>query len=97
MINSGDLKTLFTDGIISNLWVVDDGADGVGGAAGMKKDGIEATVAIIPTYKTILGISFGAGAKKGLISWPSAPPSGLASVMTAVAATRPLFVNQRSL
>lgn len=33
------------DGMISNFCSVDDGEDGVGGAAGMKNEGIEATVA----------------------------------------------------
>lgn len=44
-MNSGDLRSVFMEGMMSSLCSVDDGEDGVGGAAGMKKDGIEATVA----------------------------------------------------
>jgi hypothetical protein len=44
-MNSRELKSFFMDGMMSSLWSVADGEDGVGGAAGMKNDGIEATVA----------------------------------------------------
>lgn len=35
-------------------------------------------------------------ARKGFMSWPSAPPKGLARDAIAVADTRPAGVNQRS-
>lgn len=44
-MNSRELKSFFMDGMMSSLWSVADGEEGVGGAAGMKNDGIEATVA----------------------------------------------------
>lgn len=44
----------------------------------------------------MFGIEDGWGARKGLISWPSAPPKGFESEATAVAETRPLGENQSS-
>ncbi len=42
-------------------------------------------------------MSVGWVAQKGLMSWPRAPPKGLASEARAVAETRPRDVNHRSL
>ena len=44
----------------------------------------------------MFGMEEAFGARKGLISWPSAPPNGFARDATAVAETRPEGVNQRS-
>ena len=44
----------------------------------------------------MFGINDGWGARKGLISWPRAPPKGLASEASAVAETRPFGENQSS-
>lgn len=44
----------------------------------------------------MLGISDALVARKGLMSWPRAPPNGFASEAMAVAETRPAGVNQRS-
>lgn len=52
---------------------------------------------MIEMYRTILGISDGFDAHSGLISWPSAAPSGFARLATAVALVRPLSENQSSL
>lgn len=40
---------------MSVLEIDEDADGGVGGAAGRKTDGIQATVAMIETYKTMLG------------------------------------------
>ena len=42
------------------------------------------------------GMEEGLVARKGLMSWPRAPPKGFARDATAVAETRPEGVNQRS-
>ncbi len=44
----------------------------------------------------MLGISEALVARKGLMSWPSAPPKGFAREAMAVAETRPAGENQRS-
>lgn len=52
---------------------------------------------MIEMYKTMSGTSCGLLAQNELINWPSAAPSGLANVATAVALVRPRSENQRSL
>jgi hypothetical protein len=47
-------------------------------------------------YSTIFGISPGLLAQDGSMSCARAPPNGFAKLITAVAATLPLFVNHRS-
>lgn len=74
---------------------VEEGQTGVGGLAGMKNEGTEATVEMMATISVILGISEGLVARKGSMSWPSAPPKGFARDATAVAEMRPAGVNQR--
>lgn len=44
----------------------------------------------------MFGTADGSGAKKGLMSWPRAPPKGLAREATAVAETRPAGENHSS-
>jgi hypothetical protein len=73
-----------------------DGEQGVGGEAGMKNEGIDATDEMMAIYRTIFGISPGFPAQLGSMSCAKAPPNGLAKLMTAVAATLPRFVNHRS-
>jgi hypothetical protein len=51
---------------------------------------------MIAIYSTIFGISPGLPAQKGSINCARAPPNGLAKLITAVAATLPVFVNHRS-
>ena len=75
---------------------VEDGETGVGGARGMKNEGMVATEDIMAMYNVISGISEGAVARNGLISCPKAPPNGLAKLANAVAETRPRGVNHRS-
>lgn len=67
---------------------------GVGGFAGMKNDGIQATLAMIAVYRTQLGTSDGDVAQNGEINWPKAAPKGFASDATAVADVRPAGLNQ---
>ena len=67
---------------------------GVGGFAGMKKEGTEAAVEIRATMRVMLGMSEALVARKGSISWPRAPPNGFAREAIAVAETRPAGVNQ---
>ena len=52
---------------MSVLDIEDDAEGGVGGATGMKNEGIQAMVAIIETYKTMLGTD----PRSGLMSWAS--------------------------
>ena len=47
-------------------------------------------------YSTIVGISDGRLASSGPTNCATAPPKGFARLITAVAATRPLFENHRS-
>lgn len=90
---------------------------GVGGRAGTKKAGIDATVdcirylsldtrtlyfircklTIMEIYRTKFGISDGSVAITESTIWPTAPPSGLASEIKAVADVRWRSENQRSL
>lgn len=72
------------------------GAGGVGGRAGMKNEGIVAAVAMMLTQRIEDGTSEGLDTQKGVISWPNAAPKGLAREATAVAAVRPLGLNQTS-
>ena len=51
---------------------------------------------MIAMYNTIFGILPGLPAQKGSINCAKAPPNGFARLITAVAATLPRFVNQRS-
>ena len=46
---------------------LEDAVGGVGGAAGRKKEGMQDTVVIIETTRTILSM----GPRKGLMSWAS--------------------------
>ena len=72
------------------------GEAGVGGRAGMKKEGIVTAEEMRAMYSVIFGIWPGSVARKGSISWPRAPPNGFARLASAVAETRPAGVNQRS-
>lgn len=71
----------------------DDAVGGVGGAAGMKREGIHATVAMMLTISTVDRTD----PSNGLISCANAPPSGFARLANAVAPTRPPSVNHMSL
>ena len=79
-----------------NLGVVEDGAAGVGGFAGMKNAGTAQMELMIDTYKTMRETSEELLTQNGTTSCPSAAPKGLARDVKAVAATRPRLVNQRS-
>ena len=52
---------------MSVLDIDEDAEGGVGGATGMKNEGIQAMVAIIETYNTMLGTD----PRSGLMSWAS--------------------------
>lgn len=41
--NSGFLKSIFSEGRMAIFWWLADGEQGVGGAAGIKKEGMAAT------------------------------------------------------
>ena len=69
---------------------------GVGGLAGMNKEGSVAIEEMMAMYRVILGISLGSFARKGSMSWPNAPPNGFARLMIAVAETLPLGLNHKS-
>ncbi len=47
-------------------------------------------------YNTMLGMSEAFETQNGSINWAKAPPNGFAKLITAVAATLPVFVNHRS-
>ena len=70
---------------------------GVGGLAGMKKDGRQAIEDMMLMYKTMSGISEGLVAQNGAMSWPRAAPNGLDRDASAVAVVRPDVENQRLL
>ena len=76
--------------------IVEVGATGVGGRLGTRMEGRHKTVEMMAMYSVILATSDGLTARKGSISEPSAPPKGFASVVMAVAVTRPRGVNHSS-
>jgi hypothetical protein len=89
----------------------DDAVGGVGGAAGIKSDGMHATVDMTDMMRTMFGME----PRKGLMSCascsslassssnrcmkgrPTAPPNGFAKLANAVAPTLPPSVNHISL
>lgn len=74
----------------------EDALAGVGGALGMKNEGMAATLDKIAVKSTMFGTSAALLTKNGFTSCPSAPPSGFARLAAAVAEMRPASVNQRS-
>lgn len=57
----------FIEALIGVFDSPDEAVGGVGGAAGMKSDGMHATVAMMATINTMFGID----PRKGLMSWAS--------------------------